>query len=80
MANPKASHTRRAWEALLAADPEVAGHLAAAVGVRSSGSTSIATPTTTAAPVDLYAFGPDDIIFASWVSWLNTWRILIGRQ
>ena len=60
---PEGIAYRRAWEALLSAAPDVAG-LSAAVGVRSSGSTSIATPTTTAAPVDIYAFGPDDIIFA----------------
>ena len=54
---------QRAWEALLAADPDLAD-LSAAVGVRSSGSTSIATPTTTAAPTNIYAFGSDDIIYA----------------
>ena len=58
---PEGIAYRRAWEALLAADPEVAG-LSAAVGVRSSGSTSIATPTTTAAPVDPSPISQDDII------------------
>ena len=47
----------RAWEALLAADPEVA-QLAAAIDPRFS------TPTTTVAPVDIYAFDSDHIIYA----------------
>ena len=51
---PEGIAYRRAWEVLLTADPDVAG-LSPAVGFRSSGSTSIATPTTTAAPVDSYA-------------------------
>lgn len=58
---PEGIAYRRAWEALLSADPDVAG-LSAAVGVRSSGSTSIATPTTTAAPVDIHAISQDNII------------------
>ena len=47
----------RAWEALVAADPEVA-QLAAAIDPRFS------TPTTTVAPVDIYAFDSDHIIYA----------------
>ena len=58
---PEGIAYRRAWEALLSAAPDVAG-LSAAVGVRSSGSTSIATPTTTAAPVDIHAISQDNII------------------
>ena len=52
---PEGIAYRRAWEALLAADPEVAG-LSAAVDPRSS------APTTTAAPFDPNAIGQDDII------------------